>query len=45
MNDYGFRMLDAEKVASQSYPVYDFRYRADPESPFRLYDCVTPALK
>lgn len=27
------------------FPVYDFRYRADPNSPFRLYDCMTPALR
>ena len=25
--------------------MYDFRYRADPDSPFRLYDCLAPALK
>ena len=27
------------------FPVYDYRYRADPDSPFRLYDCLAPALK
>lgn len=27
------------------FPVYDFRYRADPDSPFCLYDCLVPALK
>ena len=25
--------------------MYDCRYRSDPDSPFRLYDCLAPALK
>ena len=45
MKDYGIRMVDAEQLAVQQYPVYDYRYRADPDSPFRLYDCLAPALK
>ena len=32
-------------LAAQNFPVYDYRYRADPDSPFRLYDCLAPALK
>ena len=35
----------AELLAASCFPVYDHRYRADPESPFRLYDCLTPAIK
>ena len=38
-------MLTAEKIAAQVFPVYDYRYRADPESPFSLYDCLAPVLK
>ena len=38
-------MEHAEKLVSQTYPVYDSRYRFDPDSPFRLYDCLAPALK
>lgn len=45
LKDYGSRMLLAETLASQAFPVYDFRYKADPDSPFRLYNCLTPALK
>ena len=25
--------------------MYDYRYRSDPSSPFRLYDCLGPTLK
>ena len=45
MQDYGNRMKLAEQLVSQTYPVYDSRYRSDPDSPFRLYDCLAPALK
>ena len=45
IKDYGIRMVDAEQLVVQQYPVYDYRYRADPDSPFRLYDCLAPALK
>ena len=45
MQDYGNRMKLAEQFVSQTYPVYDSRYRSDPDSPFRLYDCLAPALK
>ena len=42
IKDYGDRMVKAEQLTSQQYPVYDMRYRADPDSPFRLYDCLVP---
>ena len=45
MQDYGNRMELAEMLVCQTYPVYDSRYRSDPDSPFRLYDCLAPALK
>ena len=45
MQDYGDRMEHAEKLVCQTFPVYDSRYRSDPDSPFRLYDCLVPALK
>ena len=45
MQDYGDRMEHAEKLVCQTFPVYDSRYRSDPDSPFRLYDCLAPALK
>ena len=45
MQDFGDRMEHAEKLVCQTYPVYDSRYRSDPDSPFRLYDCLAPALK
>ena len=35
----------AEEITASTFPVYDYRYRADPDSPFRLYDCMAPALK
>ena len=35
----------ADALVATSYPVYDYRYWADPDSPFRLYDCLNPALK
>lgn len=38
-------MIIAEQLVSQTYPVYDYRYRADPDSPFRLYDCLVPTMK
>ena len=38
-------MVIAEKLVVQQFPVYDFRYRADPDSPFCLYDCLAPAMK
>ena len=38
-------MSIAEALVASSYPVYDYRYWADPESPFHLYDCLKPALK
>ena len=38
-------MSYADALVATSYPVYDYRYRADPDSPFRLYDCLKPALK
>ena len=37
-------MEHAEKLVCQTYPVFDSRYRLDPDSPFRLYDCLVPAL-
>ena len=45
LKDYGERMKKSECVAAMQYPIYDFRYRADPESPFRLYNCLKPELK
>ena len=45
MQDYGDRMEHAEMLVCQTYPIYDNRYRSDPDSPFRLYDCLAPALK
>ena len=45
MQDYENRMKHAEKLVCQTYPVYDSRYRSDPDSPFHLYDCLAPALK
>ena len=45
MEDRGARIQAAEQLVSQTYPVYDSRYRADPDSPFKLYDCMKPALK
>ena len=45
MEDRKERMKDAEQLVCQTYPVYDSRYRADPDSPFKLYDCIVPALK
>ena len=38
-------MIQGDTLAAQGFPVYDYRYRADPESPFSLYDCLAPALK
>ena len=45
INDHRDRMAYAERLVSQTFPVYDNRYRSDPDSPFRLYDCLVPALK
>ena len=45
LKDHSDRIVVAEKLVAQSFPVYDFRYRADPDSPFGLYDCLAPALK
>ena len=45
MKDNESRVIRADILAAQGFPVYDYRYRADPESPFRLYDCLVPALK
>ena len=45
IKDYGQRMIIAEKLVVQQFPVYDFRYRADPDSPFGLYDCLAPTLR
>ena len=45
MKDYGDRVEHAEQLVCQTFPVYDCRYRSDPDSPFRLYDCLAPALK
>jgi len=38
-------MLTAESMTALSFPVYDQRYKSDPASPFRLYDCLIPAMK
>ena len=43
--DQSRQLQQAELWVSQSYPIYDQRYRADPDSPFRLYDCLVPQLK
>ena len=45
MKNYENEVIRADTLAAQGFPVYDYRYRADPESPFRLYDCLAPALK
>ena len=45
MTDYGNRMVTAETLVAQSYPVYDFRLRSDPANPFRLYDCLKPVRR
>lgn len=45
LKDYGGRMLMAETLATQAFPVYDYRYKTDTNSPFQLYNCITPALK
>jgi hypothetical protein len=38
-------MIVAEKLVSQNYPVYNYRYASDPKNPLRFYDCLTPALR
>ena len=45
LKDYSDRMKKAELVAAMQFPIYDFRYRSDPDCPFRLYHCLTPVLK
>ena len=45
LNDYSDRLVISEQVACQTFPVYDYRYKADPDSPFRKYDCIAPSLK
>ena len=37
-------MVEAEMISSMQFPVYDYRYRADPKSPFNLYQALEPAL-
>ena len=44
MVDYTGRMIKYEVFQASAYPIYEQRYFADPESPFRLYDCLKPAL-
>ena len=45
LKTYGEKMMMCETIASMQFPVYDFRYKADPDSPFRLYSCLKPDLK
>ena len=35
-------MISAELMNAQEYPVYEQRYKADPENPFKLFDCMKP---
>ena len=37
-------MAIAEKLLAQTYPVYEQRYKADPNTPFKLFDCLMPEL-
>ena len=43
MQAYGTRMIEAETQNTHMAQVYDFSYRTG-DSPFRLYDCLKPAL-
>ena len=45
LKSYGDKMIQSEALVAMQYPVYDFRYRADPDSPFRLYNTLIPQLK
>ena len=45
LKSYGEKMMISETLSTMQFPVYDFRYRADPDSPFKLYNCLTPCLK
>ena len=45
INENGERMVAAELGVAQSFPVYEQRLNADPKSPFRLFDCLIPAMR
>ena len=42
--ELGDRMVYAEKLTAQTYPIYDQRLLSDPKSPLKLYDCLAPQL-
>ena len=37
-------MIAAELMNAQQYPVYEQRYKADPDNPLSLFDCMKPQL-
>ena len=45
LKSYGDKMMQSEILAAMQFPIYDFRYKADPDSPFQLYNCLKPQLK
>lgn len=38
------KVMVADKMVCQVYPIRDFWYRSPINSPFQLYDCLKPAL-
>ena len=44
MNDHTDRMVKAEILTSQTYPIYEQRLISDPNNPFKFYDCMKAVL-
>ena len=42
VQDWKGRMIAAELMNAQEYPVYEQRYKADPDNPLSLFDCMKP---
>ena len=40
--DFGDKMVEAEKLVAQTYPIYEQRLRSDPKNPLQLFDCLVP---
>lgn len=39
------RMLVAENLVAQNFPIYEQRYASDPSNPLIKYDCLAPEIR